>query len=155
MTWKGPRLAGCTRLFEHLDRVLTNNLLIEILPDSYAKVLPRTDFSDHNPILLFVGFRNSLPRPNKPFRFEAMWLGHEKFKEFIDSSWSSQAPLLESLINFKSAIKGWNQDVFGNIGIKKAHILARLKGIQSSVTYPFSRFVCDFILTSNAYLLEK
>ncbi|KAI9117069.1 hypothetical protein K1719_012068 [Acacia pycnantha] len=37
MTWKGPRLASCTRLYERLDRVFTNNLFIDTVPDSYAK----------------------------------------------------------------------------------------------------------------------
>ncbi|KAI9078773.1 hypothetical protein K1719_039231 [Acacia pycnantha] len=49
MTWKGPRIAGCSRLYERLDRALSNSSFIKQFPDSYVKVLPRTEFSDHNP----------------------------------------------------------------------------------------------------------
>ncbi|KAI9090642.1 hypothetical protein K1719_028495 [Acacia pycnantha] len=86
MTWKGPRLASCTRLYEHLDRALVNCNMLQTMPDSYLKVLPRTAFSDHNPIVLSVGFKRLDRRFRRPFLFEAMWLLHDSFKDFIDSN---------------------------------------------------------------------
>ncbi|KAI9074289.1 hypothetical protein K1719_043774 [Acacia pycnantha] len=41
MTWRGPRLPGCARLYERLDRALSNNSFLQVLPDSYLKICAR------------------------------------------------------------------------------------------------------------------
>ncbi|XP_028799172.1 uncharacterized protein LOC114754555 [Neltuma alba] len=51
-TWRGPLRPGCSRLYERLDRALCNSNFLTTFPDSFLKVLPRTKFSDHNPISL-------------------------------------------------------------------------------------------------------
>lgn len=86
MTWKGPCIAGCARLYERLDRALANGLLFDSFPDAHVKVLPRTKFSDHNPLLLCVSYKQGLGKAPKPFRFEAMWLAHESFSKFLKRS---------------------------------------------------------------------
>ncbi|KAI9079759.1 hypothetical protein K1719_038380 [Acacia pycnantha] len=55
MTWKGPKLAGSARLYERLDRGLANDSFLQTFQESVFKVLPRTEFYDHNPIVLSVG----------------------------------------------------------------------------------------------------
>ncbi|KAI9111205.1 hypothetical protein K1719_017816 [Acacia pycnantha] len=40
MTWKGPKIAGCTRLFERLDRAFANGALLGSWPDSFVKNPP-------------------------------------------------------------------------------------------------------------------
>ncbi|KAI9085945.1 hypothetical protein K1719_032022 [Acacia pycnantha] len=83
-----------------------------------------------------------------------MWLGHENFNAVMDSCWSAQATLMENLPNCMSAIKEWNRNVFGNVANRKNHILGRLKGIQSSPAYPFSRFLCSLELNLQKELDE-
>ncbi|KAI9088637.1 hypothetical protein K1719_029751 [Acacia pycnantha] len=81
-TWKGPMMAGGRRLYERLDRALANEkLLLQIL--NYAvQVLPRSCFSDHNPLCLKVE-GNICGSGDRCFRFEAMWLKHENYSEFL------------------------------------------------------------------------
>ncbi|XP_028762745.1 uncharacterized protein LOC114721099 [Neltuma alba] len=83
-TWRGPRLNGLRRLYERLDRALCNSEFLSSLSDCYLKVLPRTNFSDHNPICLQFHSSHS-GDVVKPFRFEAMWLEHDDFNRFLSS----------------------------------------------------------------------
>ncbi|KAK4286195.1 hypothetical protein QN277_002786 [Acacia crassicarpa] len=154
MTWKGPCITGCARLYERLDRALSNSLLFDFFPDAYAKVLPRTKFSDHNPLLLCVGSKQGLGKAPKPFRFEAMWLAHESFSEFLKCSWSEQCNLPENLEEFKCNVGSWNREVFGFVERKKSDILARLNGMQKSPAYPRSKFLCDLELQLQSDLNE-
>ncbi|KAK4264548.1 hypothetical protein QN277_025707 [Acacia crassicarpa] len=146
MTWKGPKLAGCPRLFERLDRALANSQFLDHMQDSFLKVLPRSNFSNHNPILLSVGLKQERFKSKKPFRFEAMWLSHESFSDFLSNNWSRQNNLLDCLNSFKKNIDGWNRNVFGFVEKKIATLLARLNGIQNSKAYPYSSFLCDLEL---------
>ncbi|KAK4264274.1 hypothetical protein QN277_025477 [Acacia crassicarpa] len=141
MTWKGPKLPGCARLYECLDKAFGNSMLLQTMPDSFLKVLPRTQFSDHNPIILSVGFKISDRRVKKPFRFEAMWLLHDNFTDFIDANWCVQDHLETNLDNLQFQLKEWNREVFGLVEKRKADLLARINGIQKSKSYPFSNFL--------------
>ncbi|KAK4261441.1 hypothetical protein QN277_004437 [Acacia crassicarpa] len=132
MTWKGPRISGCSRLYERLDRALANSAFLNQFTDAFVKVLPRTDFSDHNPLLLFVNNRQDLRRTTKPFRFEAMWMGHDSFSDFLRGNWSGPDNLHYNLEQFRSQITDWNRDVFGLVEKKKSDLLSRLNGIQRS-----------------------
>jgi hypothetical protein len=51
-TWRGPIFNGGQRIYERLDRALSNENWRIMFPDGYVKVLPRLDFSDHHPILI-------------------------------------------------------------------------------------------------------
>ncbi|KAI9117146.1 hypothetical protein K1719_011312 [Acacia pycnantha] len=49
-TWKGPKLNGGRRLYERLGRAIANDRFLSVFPECYVQVLPRTGFSNHNPI---------------------------------------------------------------------------------------------------------
>ncbi|KAI9122463.1 hypothetical protein K1719_006303 [Acacia pycnantha] len=51
-TWKGPIISGFARLFERLDRALVNTQFLASFGSAPVKVLPRTLFSDHNPLII-------------------------------------------------------------------------------------------------------
>ncbi|XP_058774782.1 uncharacterized protein LOC131649052 [Vicia villosa] len=51
-TWKGPIFHGGGRIYERLDRVLSNDNWRLQFPQGFVKVFPRVDFSDHHPIVL-------------------------------------------------------------------------------------------------------
>ncbi|KAI9090708.1 hypothetical protein K1719_028561 [Acacia pycnantha] len=44
MTWKGPKLPGCARLYERLDRALGNSDLLQHIPDAYLKASTAVEF---------------------------------------------------------------------------------------------------------------
>ncbi|KAK4286586.1 hypothetical protein QN277_003122 [Acacia crassicarpa] len=144
-TWKGPRIRGFSRLFERLDRVFANLALIAQFPNCSVKNLPRTRFSDHNPILLNLGVLVKVRR-NNPFRFEAMWMAHDDFNNFLRGQWNSDGGLEMKLENVRKGIPVWNKETFGMIERKKREILARLNGIQKSPAYPYSTFLNDLEL---------
>ncbi|XP_028776957.1 uncharacterized protein LOC114733630 [Neltuma alba] len=140
-TWKGPQNFSGGGLFERLDRALASLNFLNAFPDSIVNVLPCTKFSDHNSLILLL---SELPvsKSSKPFRFEAMWLEHETFKDFLIDAWKQSDDLNNTLNDLKDSIIVWNRDVFGFIEKRKRQILARLNGIQKSDAYP-SRFVCN------------
>ncbi|XP_028778230.1 uncharacterized protein LOC114734750 [Neltuma alba] len=141
-TWKGPQLARCSRLFERLDRALANSAFMNSFPDCLVKILPRTNFSDHNPLNLLLSDSFITSKGPKPFRFEAMWIEHANFKDLIKEKWLFRNDFNEALNNIKNSLLSWNRDVFGLVEKRKRQILARLNGIQNFDGYPFSHFLC-------------
>ncbi|XP_074287770.1 uncharacterized protein LOC141612921 [Silene latifolia] len=86
--------------------------------------------SDHCPLLISPNGFAPLAAVNRPFRFQACWLTHEKFKEFIDKNWSQQGAFTERLDRLSSKLQDWNQQVFGNIFRQKRELKARIEGCQ-------------------------
>lgn len=66
----------------------------------------------------------------KRFRFQATWLTHDKFQDFIVDKWDRQSPLVNALSKLSSDLQAWNKEVFGNIFIQKRSLIARITGIQ-------------------------
>lgn len=76
------------------------------------KHLPKI-FSDHYPIST-CGYA-PIPMVLKPFRFQAVWLIHEKFEEFVLENWDNNQPLIPFLANFSAKLNLWNKNIFHNI----------------------------------------
>ena len=93
-TWKGPTSQGYDQLFEKLDRALCNMNWRLLFNEASARTLTRA-FFDHHPWLLISGA--STLRWDRPFRFEATWLTHAKFKDFLSSRWHDFVPTNKSL----------------------------------------------------------
>jgi hypothetical protein len=70
-TWRGPLYAG-TRIFERLDRALSNDSWRLSFPGAFVKVLPRLDFSDHHPILISIHAPAHM-MGGRAFRFVSVW----------------------------------------------------------------------------------
>ncbi|XP_028779226.1 uncharacterized protein LOC114735680 [Neltuma alba] len=140
-TWKGPKVNGYARLYERLDRALGNSSFLTNMADCFVKILPRICFSDHSPIVLQF-FQKSFSN-SRPFRFEAMWLAHENFTDFLNLNWVDDIDINDALLSLRDSLVVWNKEVFSVIEKKKKHILARLNGIQNSSSYPYSSFLCN------------
>jgi hypothetical protein len=76
----------------------------------------------------------------KPFRFEKFWLSHPDFQN-ISESWWKQAEIdhgtcmykfQQRLKNFKSQLKRWNRNVFGNILQRMQEIEQCLETLQKT-----------------------
>ncbi|XP_074292612.1 uncharacterized protein LOC141619495 [Silene latifolia] len=74
---------------------------------------------------------NSIQRP---FRFQAAWLTHEKFSEFVENSWPSGDNLVSQLSNLSTKLTNWNETVFGNIFRQKRELKARIAGCQRELS---------------------
>lgn len=51
----------------------------------------------------------------RPFPFQAAWLLHPKFNEWMEKELVKEDDLMCSLSNFAVKLKAWNNDTFGCI----------------------------------------
>lgn len=76
---------------------------------------------------------------NHPFKFQATWLTHEQFQAFVKDSWLPNEPLVSALDKLARDLTSWNKEVFGNIFHQKKHLLARIAGIQTTLSRECNR----------------
>lgn len=77
--------------------------------------------SDHNPLLIDLKPERRYAK-RKPFRFEAAWLTHEKFKEFLGEKWEKSVEAPKALWRLQGDLKRWNKTVFGRIEQRKREL---------------------------------
>lgn len=58
--------------------------------------------SDHCPLLISVNGFALIPHYLKPFRFQAAWMSHGKFDEFVSTQWHNSKMLITFLKKFGS-----------------------------------------------------
>jgi hypothetical protein len=121
------------RVQERLDRCFGNAQWRQLFQDANVLVLPRVR-SDHHPILVELKEqRVTVQGEGRPFRFEAAWLQHREFAEFLKNHWETDAEVPTALEGLTVQLKIWNKWVYGNIFQKKRKVLARLGGIQKAI----------------------
>lgn len=96
---------------------------------------------------------------DRPFRFEAAWLLHDGFDDWMEQEWDGEGDLTTTLRNFATKLKAWNKATFGNIFQRKKRNSLRLGGVQrelSNMTSPYLlRLEKDLIEESNLILLQE
>jgi exonuclease III len=141
-TWKGPIYEGRERIFERLDRALCNDDWRLNYPEAIVRVLPRIDFSDHHPIILYLHGMHNAHRAYK-FRFERAWVMHPNYKYTIQKVWNDNNSMHVNIAKTEEELKHWRIHTFGCITKKKHEILARLGGIQRKQTEGSSNHFLD------------
>lgn len=87
---------GTTR--KRLDRALCNlDWRLRFIEAGIAH-LPKLK-SDHAPLLMTLDHNRPINRRRRPFRFEAVWLSHPSFNQFVKDNWRL------SLSNFHNQLK--------------------------------------------------
>ncbi|XP_058774367.1 uncharacterized protein LOC131648642 [Vicia villosa] len=102
-TWRGPIYRGGQRIYEKLDRALSNDEWRMRFPDSYVKVLMRVDFSDHHPILINLK-EDNFDRHEKHFRFENAWLTNDTYGNMLRDVWKEDKDVVQNLKNVVDGI---------------------------------------------------
>eukprot|EP00253_Pinus_taeda_P008135 PITA_08135 len=133
-TWTNKRIIPM-QIASRLDRFLISNNVIHVGGEFTTHIIPFSG-SDHWPIEM--NWKRPGSNSKKPFRFEAFWLSHPEFKDFITTTWQNNNPIEQSkmarfqkkLKFLKGEIKKWNKENFGNIFKEKESILQDLKSIQ-------------------------
>ena len=75
--------------------------------------------------------------------FQTGWLSDVTFPKVVSQAWS-QVPRLGNAINkFTKEAKVWNRTQFGNISAQKKNIMAKLNGIQRSISFRPSTFLLN------------
>ena len=117
-----------------IDRFLYSDGWEDFFPTISQKRLPQI-LSDHFPIILECG---DFSRGRRPFRFETMWLKADGFKERVKEWWDSYIfygtpsyVLASKLKALKGDLKKWNEEVFGNVGVKKNKLMSDLLELES------------------------
>ena len=112
-----------------LDRGLVNDKWRIRFEEGSLRNLPKAS-SDHCPILISTSGFAPIPVALRPFRFQAAWLRHDKFHDFVHQNWVASAPIVPFLKAFTTKIQQWNKEEFYNIFRRKSELWARLEGIQ-------------------------
>eukprot|EP00253_Pinus_taeda_P031502 PITA_31502 len=136
-TWSNRR-GGTSEIASKLDRFLISDNAFHLGGDLTAEILAYSG-SDHWPIALL--WQRPGDKTKKPFRFEAFWLTHPTFKDFIKNTWASFIPpegskmyqLQQKLRFLKGNIKRWNRETFGNIFDAQKELHKELKDIHQEV----------------------
>lgn len=86
-------------------------------------------YYDHCPIILDLHGHAQRRMGVRPFRFQATWLLHKEYSNWMEKEWLGGGDLLHSLKLFSEKVEAWNKDVFGNIDQRKRHLKSRLEGV--------------------------
>ncbi|XP_074266295.1 uncharacterized protein LOC141588767 [Silene latifolia] len=84
-TWARGHTAA-TRKWARLDRAIWNSNWRVTFSEGALRNLVQNQ-SDHCPILVNTNGFAPIPQIIKPFSFQAAWMCHEKFSEFVKSNW--------------------------------------------------------------------
>ncbi|KAL8152712.1 hypothetical protein V2J09_010472 [Rumex salicifolius] len=123
-TWSRGTSAA-TYIAKRLDRVMFNIGAQLQWPSVMVCHLPKS-CSDHTPLLLIMNPRPSCNWRRRPFRFEAAWLSHQEFKNFLASTWMDATHASPALTRLCPKLIVWNRDFFGNIEVRKSKLLELL-----------------------------
>ncbi|CAL1365946.1 unnamed protein product [Linum trigynum] len=142
--YSGPRFTWyrgetqATRKASRIDRSLCNVAWNSTFPNSSVQHLPKFH-SDHLPLLTSVGNQHNTDYGNRDnFKFEAVWLTDNKFKDFLAANWNKEIPLQQALKEVTPKLQQWSKEVFGSVNRKKRRLLARLKGITDRLAVSFN-----------------
>ncbi|KAH0666513.1 hypothetical protein KY285_027719 [Solanum tuberosum] len=116
-TWWNSRVDGeC--IFKRLDRVVVNNLFLDLYGNLWVQHLARTG-SDHAPLQLTCGA--SKGNIVKPFRFLKFWTEREDFKKVVEQNWVAESSddifvqLKQKQKRTKKALAKWSKEKFRDI----------------------------------------
>ncbi|XP_074266591.1 uncharacterized protein LOC141589867 [Silene latifolia] len=118
-----------TRQSARLDMALCNSDWETMFEDAMIRHVSAIQ-SDHCPLFISPNGFVPLNAVNRPFRFHACWMIHEKFKEFVDNSWPEEGSFPSRLNELSHKLQTWNSEVFGDIFKQKRTLMARIEGFQ-------------------------
>ncbi|KAJ8422016.1 hypothetical protein Cgig2_007566 [Carnegiea gigantea] len=129
-----------TRKYVRLDHGLCNEHWRMLFEEASVRHLLQNK-SNHNPLLISLHGFTPVQASMRPFRFQAAWLAHSSFKDFLQDNWNPQDLLYPSLFRLSVALEEWNKLVFGNLFRRRREIWARLEGIQKRLSPEQNRFL--------------
>lgn len=129
-TWRGPIYHGGQRIFERLDRALSNGKWRLEFPDGYVKFLASLDFSDHHPILkssrakwLADGDRNT-----RYYHLKTVTRSRRRKNDILMLR-DDQGQWIEDVEQLHDMVNEFYKKLFSN-----NH--CRMEWLQTNVTYP-------------------
>ncbi|CAL1399993.1 unnamed protein product [Linum trigynum] len=117
-----------THKASRIDMTLCNDDWNLTFPNTTVQHLPKFH-SNHLPILTSYAGTQTEADISNAFRFEAAWLLHPQFQDFMAGNWDKEAMLISSLKDMASKMQQWKKEVFGSTYRKKKHLFARFQRI--------------------------
>lgn len=121
-----------------LDRFLCNEDWRLRFEEGAVNHLPK-NYSDHCPIIVSSSGFAPVPETIRQFRFQAAWLSHDTFDDFVTKNWVQDAPVVPFQEEFATKLKRWNKEEFHNVFRKKDELWARLEGVQRKLSNRWDR----------------
>ncbi|XP_074290227.1 uncharacterized protein LOC141616956 [Silene latifolia] len=125
-----------TRVYSRIDRVLINDVWLNMHPGSFANFLPEIIY-DHCPCVIQLDSNDRVR--NVPFRYFNMWAKAPGFLEIVNQHWNVSMydthmyKLVTRMKAMKKDLKALNRDNFHDVE-KNAHILQMtLQNIQKEL----------------------
>ncbi|KAL8153415.1 hypothetical protein V2J09_011175 [Rumex salicifolius] len=147
-TWSRGN-STATYVAKRLDRVMVNLSAQLLWPNAKVRHLPKLG-SDHTPLLLILDPRSAGNRHRRPFRFEAAWLSHHDFNNFLEAVWTESSSASPALARLSPKLLAWNRECFGNIETRKAKLFDLIDEVQNRIGV----VVSDDLLAENELLLK-
>ncbi|XP_074318764.1 uncharacterized protein LOC141655591 [Silene latifolia] len=122
-----------TRQWDILDRAMCNQDWRMMFSEGSLRHLFQNQ-SDHCPIIVSINGFAPIPKVLRPFRFQAAWMCHSRFSEFVESNWCNNQPFFPFVHNFADKLQEWNKNVFHNIFANKRSLERRLLGVQQKLS---------------------
>lgn len=72
-----------------------------------------------------------------------MWLSHPDFSAVVREAWATPAILSTAVSTFAAKARIWNKTTFGNLFHRKKRVLARVGGIQATLSVNPNNFLVD------------
>ncbi|KAL8137313.1 hypothetical protein V2J09_003314 [Rumex salicifolius] len=129
---------------------LTESCAQLLWPNAKVRHLPKSGF-DHTPLLLILEPRSAGNRHRRPFRFEAAWLSHHDFNNFLEAIWTYSSSASPSLARLRPKLLAWNRECFGNIETRKAKLFDQIDEVHNKIGVAVS----DDLLAENEMLLKE
>lgn len=127
-TWRHG-LSVSTSKAARFDRALYDDVWRHLFPVARVKHLAH-GHNDHCPLLLQLEEGRLEVLGMRPFRFEAAWILHAEFGDWLKRAWCGEKQLPSALRDILAKLKAWNKATFGNIFRRKRRNELRLGGVQ-------------------------
>lgn len=115
-----------------LDRALCCDEWRRQFPRAMVRHLSHA-YSDHCLIMLDLNGACGERMGERPFRFLAAWMSHEKLFSWMAKEWHWDGDLTCSLKSFAEKLLCWNRDMFDNIHKMKMVLQSRLEGVSRAM----------------------
>lgn len=108
-TWRGGLYTDGERTFKRLDRALGNDAWRLGFPNAIVKVLPRIEYSDHHPLIIYMqhSYRSHRPRC---FKFKGAWLTDNSFQDMLSRHWDPHRSVPQNIRYMEQVFLEWKKD---------------------------------------------
>jgi hypothetical protein len=149
-TWNNKQQAP-KNIKVRLDRALGDERFMDIFDNTSVRHVQTTE-SDHCCLLISISRSDWLRggADERPFRFENMWVKHDRYSQVVEGSWQAGAQTLlelnDELGRMQRSLQTWSKQEFGSVKKQLKMMRERLECIRAdSLRSGPTREECDLM----------